>query len=260
MPLITDTTPRGWEELEDMVAAILNECRMNARRGVTLSLPRGSVDVDVLAEETVDNVVHRIICECKDWQTNIPMEVVHAFRTVLQETGAHRGYIISRSGFQRGAVEAAASTNIELVTFTQFQEIYFEKWLKARVWAIEKDIGDFNTYYEPLGKPGYRELKDDSERAAYDAVWDKYIFAGFMLIKFSPYSRMLGDDRVPALPFDITKLQKRAAWVPDEIKEARGYREFLSLLQGYAKEGLKELRAVNPITRGKAPEIVTRDD
>jgi hypothetical protein len=178
----------------------------------------------------------------------------------MQETGANRGYVISTEGFQQGAIDAAAFTNIELVTFAQFHEIYFEKWFKARLWAIERDIGDFNTYYEPLGKPGYRELKDDSERAAYDEVWDKYIFAGFMLIKFSPYSRMIGDDRVPPLPFDIAKLQERAAWVPDDIKEARGYRECLSLLQGYAKEGLKELRAVNPITRGKAPGTVTRDD
>jgi hypothetical protein len=35
----------------------------------------------------------------KSWSTNIPKEVVHVFRTVIHETGAHRDYIISRVGF-----------------------------------------------------------------------------------------------------------------------------------------------------------------
>ncbi len=34
-----------------------------------------------------------------------PREKVHAFRTVMDETGANRGYIISRVGFQIGAIE-----------------------------------------------------------------------------------------------------------------------------------------------------------
>jgi hypothetical protein len=32
----------------------------------------------------------------------------------------------------------------------------------------EKDLDGFHTYYEPLGKPGYLQLKDDAARAAYD--------------------------------------------------------------------------------------------
>jgi hypothetical protein len=260
MPLITHRTPRGWEELEDLVRSILNECGMNAQRGVTLQLPRGSVDVDVLADETVENVTHRIVCECKDWQTNIPREVVHAFRTVMQETGAHRGYVISRVGFQRGAVEAAASTNIELVTFAQFQEIYFEKWMRARMWAIENEAGDFNVYYEPLGKPGYGRLENDEERTAYNAVWNRYLFAGLMLIPFSPYMNIMGELRVPDVPFDVSELDTQGIAVPDDIRNAGGYRELLALLERYAREGLRELRAVNPITRGRAPEGITRDD
>jgi hypothetical protein len=136
MPLITSQMPEQWGELEDLVTAILNEAGLQARRGVSLTLPRGSVDVDVLAEETHDGIVHRILCECKNWRTNVPREVVHAFRTVILEAGANRGYVISRVGFQSGAVEAARSTNIELVTFAEFQNIYFPKWYNKRLWDI----------------------------------------------------------------------------------------------------------------------------
>jgi hypothetical protein len=69
----------------------------------------------------------------------------------MQETGAHRGYIISRVGFQAGAVEAARATNIELVTFAEFQNICFDN----------------------------------------DAVWSTYLFAGMVLQPFSPFIRMI---------------------------------------------------------------------
>lgn len=59
MPLITALEPESWEQLEELVAAILTESGMLARRQVTLDLPRGNVDVDVFAEETVDGIVHR---------------------------------------------------------------------------------------------------------------------------------------------------------------------------------------------------------
>ncbi|MEO9338870.1 restriction endonuclease [Mesorhizobium sp. SB112] len=253
MPLITAHVPETWEQLEDLVAAILGECGMQATRQVTINLPRGSVDVDVFAEETVDGIVHRIICECKYWKANIPKEIVHAFRTVMQETGANRGYIVSRAGFQKGAYEAAQATNIELLTFAEFQERYFDKWFKSRIWAVENSISNFNTYYEPLGPPGWAKLATDEERAAYESVLDRYLFAGHALHSFSPY---LGF----RVPFDFTKMEEGGVIVPAEIKAAQGCRELLILLENYARKGLRELRAVNPVTRDKMPDEVNSDD
>ena len=63
------------------------------------------------------------LCECKHWRRAVPQEVVHAFRTVMADVGAHRGFIISIAGFQEGAFEAVANTNIDLVTFEELQEI-----------------------------------------------------------------------------------------------------------------------------------------
>lgn len=259
MPLITSIVPDGWKELETLVAAILNECGMDARHQVNLDLPRGNVDVDVYAEETVDGIVHRIVCECKNWKHNIPKEVVHAFRTVMQETGANRGYIISRMGFQSGSVEAAKATNVNLVTFEEFQERYFDKWYRHRCRAIEDRIGDFNTYYEPIGAPGYHLLQSDDERAAYDEVLNRYLFAGLMLMRFSPYLGMI-DKRVPAMPFDLAKMDEHGVVIPGDVRNATGYRELMALLERYAAEGLVELRKVNPVTRDFRPEEVTHDD
>ncbi|MCV6977126.1 restriction endonuclease, partial [Mycobacterium bourgelatii] len=126
--------------------------------------------------EIVEGIPHSIICECKFWKTNIPAEKVRAFRVAVEETGANRGYIVSQKGFQTGAIAAARATNVELVTYEQFQELYFEKWFARRIWTLESTIANFNVYYEPgpSGRCGYDLLKSDDERAAYDEVWNKY--------------------------------------------------------------------------------------
>jgi hypothetical protein len=46
----------------------------------------------------------------------------------------------------------------------------------------------------------------------------------------------------------------------EEIRNATGYREFLGRLRAYAREGLREMRGVNPITRDTPWEQVTRHD
>ncbi len=260
MPKITSIEPQTWQELEQIVTDILSECGMEAERNVSLDLPRGNVDVDVLAKENVDGIIHQTVCECKNWSTNIPKEVVHAFRTVMQETGANRGYIMPKTGFQGGAIKAAEATNISLVTFLEFQDAYFKKWFKKSIWALENKINGFHTYYEPLGKPGYHQLSNDDERSAYDEVWNKYLFAGLILIHFSPYMQMIGEYPIPALPFDVSELEKQGVVVPEDIKVAEGYRDFFYILERNALAGLQELRAVNPITRGKSSEEIVSED
>lgn len=260
MPLITSKMPDTWEELEKTVAAILLECGMESTRTVKLKLPRGSVDIDVVAKEANDGIQNLIICECKNWRTNIPREIVHAFRTVMGEIGANRGYIISRVGFQVGAYEAAEATNISLVTFEEFQERYFAKWYKARLWQIERNIGNFNVYFEPIGRPGYHLLETDQERAAYDAAWNKYAYAGILLMQFSPWSGIAGVLDPPELPLSVGKMEEAGYRVPDDIKAITGYRELLEVLEATAAEGLTELRKLNPITRGRDQSEIDRDD
>lgn len=225
---------------------------MDVKRGIQLRLPRGHAAVDVLAKEAVQGIEHSIICECKDWSSNVPQEKVHAFRTIMHETGANRGYIITRKGFQAGAILAAESTNIELVTYGQFQERYFAKWFDNRIRAIEESVGNFDVYYEPgpCGKCGYDLLTTDRQRAEYDEVWNKYFFAGILLMYFSPYRYMMDNPAPPPLPLDVTRIEAAGFFVPDDIKRATGYREVLALLEGYARVGLRELRALNPRRNG----------
>lgn len=103
------------------------------------------------------------------------------------------------------------------------------------MWAIENKIGNFKVYYEgaPWSRVGYELLTTDSQRAAYDEVWSKHFFAGAMLLPFSPYLHLPGPPyRIPQLPYDLSKIESGGYFVPNDVKEATGYRELLALLGG----------------------------
>lgn len=259
--LITNTEPDTWQALEELVRDIFLDCGVQAQRQASLPLPRGSVNVDVLAEETKDGTTLRTICECKNWKTNVPQEVVHSFRTVLAEAGAHRGYIISKAGFQSGARTAAVSTNITLATFAEFQALYFDRWIVARSWQIENAVGNLNTYYEPWGIPHIMKLPTEAEREAYAARWKHHLYLGVILPMFSPYTRTFGNGIPwPTLPLDAKRFDEQDIYLPEAFRGLDSYREFLQLLETHAALALKELRALNPQTRDLAPDSITRDD
>lgn len=254
--LIIQHVPQRWEELEEAVTNILTDAGMNAKRQVRLDFPRGGAVVDVLASEVHDGITTWIICECKNWSTNIPQDVVQSFRTVMQESGAHRGYVISKLGFQIGAVEAARSTNIELVTFEAFQDKYFDKWLAAQRCVVEREVKGIHSYYEPpFGIPGMNLLNDEDERAQYYEVWRRYEFVVPILLMFSPFIQR----PPPPLPLDTSKLEAEGIVVPEDLKAIAGYRELLQLLVGYAKGALAELRTHNPVTRASRGGEVQRE-
>jgi len=106
-------------------------------------------------------------------------------------------------------------------------------------------------------------IGDEAEREAYYRVWRKYRFVGAILPAFSPYMRQLGQaPPLPALPIDFRSVVRDdvKVEVPADLAAATGYQEILELLEAYAREGLAALRALNPITRDKAPGAVERDD
>ena len=258
--LITSMEPETWQQLEELVRDIFVECGVRAQRQASLPLLRSSVNVDVLAEETKDGTTLRTICECKNWKTNVPQEVVYGFRTVVTETGAHRGYIISKAGFQSGAMAAAASTNITLATFAQFQALYFDRWIMARSSQIDNAVGGLNTYYE-FSIPGIMQLPTEAEREAYAARRNHYRYLGFVLPLFSPWTRTFDSEMPwPTLPLDTKIFDEQNIYLPEAFQGLDSYREFLQLLEAHATVALKELRAFNPLTRDRAPDSITRDD
>src|SRR4051812_13753237 len=112
---INPAPPKDWQDLQNQAAQILTECGLTAEVEKAVKLARGDVNVDVYGLDTNQTPKTVCLCECKNWSTAVPKDVVHGFRTVMGDFGANLGYVISSGGFQKGAPEAAEFTNIKLV-------------------------------------------------------------------------------------------------------------------------------------------------
>lgn len=117
-------TPSDWRELQEAVAAVLREAGFVAAVEKAVSNVRGSTELDVYAEQSVQKHVVTLACECKHWKAAVPQAVVQTFRSVLSDTGIDAGYVVSSAGFQSGAYAAAAHTNVRLVTWEEFLSIF----------------------------------------------------------------------------------------------------------------------------------------
>ncbi len=133
----TNTEPNTWIDLQDKVTQYLNEAGYKAVSPRTINTVRGFVEVDVYIEAP-DELIKRIICECKYWKTPVSKEKVHAFRTVVADSGAALGIMISKEGFQKGAIEAAKLSNVILLTWDQFIALISRKWMREQTMILRK--------------------------------------------------------------------------------------------------------------------------
>ncbi len=246
MCIITSTTPPDWKSLQNEVGSILEQCGFNVEIEKKLRLVRGEVEIDVYAEENVKGRRYSIICECKRWGSNIPQNVIHAFRTVVGDAGANIGYIIAHTGFQAGAYPAVDCTNIELVTWEEFQARFCDTWLDHYLSPlITKELDPILGYTEPLVPKWFCEVPDD-EVEVLKALRDKYMEFGIMIMMFTTYSTFHEINGIPQLPMResirINNISSDA--IPESILNATGYREFLEECLAFGKQGIDEFEAV----------------
>lgn len=132
----------NWKDLQTGVQRIFRNVGLYAEVEVNIKTPRGSVNVDVHATDprSVDKI--RYIVECKNWGSSVPQTVVHSFTTIMHETGANIGFIISKHGLQLGAKQYTQNTNITGMTYLEFQLRYFEAWWKRYFCPLIGDAAD----------------------------------------------------------------------------------------------------------------------
>lgn len=244
--MITSATPRDWRDLQYQVAIILSECGFRVAVEKTVSTARGEVEIDVLAEEDVKGRRYAIICECKHWKSRVPKSVIHGFRTVTSDIGANRGYIISSSGFQTGASAASEFTNLDLLTWPEFQEQFQETWLENYLSpTITERLDPLMGFTEPLVQRWMCEIPDDQVEVVR-ALRSRYGVFAILVMRFTTYSSLLRKDGLPSLPLrqHLIEPYDRDIQVPDTVLDANGYREFLESALAYGEKGIEEFQAV----------------
>ncbi|MEM7101107.1 MAG: restriction endonuclease [Pseudomonadota bacterium] len=239
--LITKSSPDTWQELESEVASVLSQCGFDTRRKYLVE-GRGTTELDVYAEEVIDGRKNIIVCECKHWSSRVPQAVVHSFRTVMQEVGANTGYIISTGGFQSGAYQAIERTNVHLVDWEEFQEVFHKTWyhqylIKEIVYRYDRLIG----FSEPFAP---RWLDDISEE---DAEW----FVGFrnqnmllwsLLMSFTPWHHTLPNRSIRDLPIrSWSKESYDDNNLPDNVLDSLAHRDLLDAIESHCSPAINKI-------------------
>lgn len=243
--MITSWTPTDWRDLQEQVAAILRECGFAAEVEKSVPNVRGSKKVDVYAEETVRGRKYIILCECKHWGAAVPQDVIHGFRTIVSDTGANVGYVIAPSGFQSGAFAASELTNLQLVTWEEFQATFEESWLEYFSKSLTERLDPLLTYCEPL-LPRWFDGLPDHEQDEYMALKERHDALGYLVMEMTTYLRIFSKGPLPLPPLRSHYADKPEflAALPADLLDIRGYRELHAALVRHGDAAIVEFRAI----------------
>jgi restriction system protein len=141
-----------WREYQEKAAAFFRSLGLDASTDIKIKGVRTRHDVDVLVKSQHIGFEIVWVVECKYWKTPVSKLHVLGLRQIVSDVGADRGILLSESGFQSGAIEAANLTNVQVTSLeelnsTASKEIYSMRLRELydkteacndRYWAIPK--------------------------------------------------------------------------------------------------------------------------
>jgi len=235
--MIYSENPRDWKDLQNMAGTILLECGLSVEIEKNIVSARGKVEVDVYAVEKLNSRENIIILECKYWENPIPQTIIHSFRTVMADIGANVGYIISKNGFQSGSYKAVEYSNIRLVTWKEFQDLFEDQWCEVYFSNyIERNWGGLISYSEPF-IPEWIPKEDKEGLQEYLKIRSKYEEIGWLLLYLKTPLQIFYKRSHVKLPLADQYDFKN---IPKELGIINGYQELLAALKTYCDPALEE--------------------
>jgi restriction system protein len=249
--LIDDASPRTWQNLEMQVARILTECEYDVEVQKTVQLARGDANIDVWADDhsSPPNV---IAVECKHWVRPVPKHVVHSFRTVVGDSGANTGLIVAASGYQSGAIEAAAYSNVRLINWIEFQTMFLTRWIQRYILpTVASETDALHEYTEPINTRIFRKADalPQARRQQFKVLRNRFQLLAAFNLMFHPlafeYFAPGGIKPSFDLPFrDSTNRQYLEGTIPDSILDAAALRPLMTALIEQSRRAIVEFDQV----------------
>ncbi len=141
-----------WKDYQEETAEFFRSLGLEAQTDARVQGVRTQHDIDVLVKSHHAGFEVTWIVECKKWNTRVSKLHVLALREIVSDLGADRGILLSESGFQSGAIEAANLTNVQVTSLSEariksehdinamrLRDLYDRtETCKARYWDIPK--------------------------------------------------------------------------------------------------------------------------
>jgi hypothetical protein len=165
------------------------------------------------------------LVECKRWKTRISKLHVLALREIVADVGADRGILLSETGFQSGAIEAANLTNVQVTSLAEVSAIARTDIYAMRLRELYDRIEDCNDRYWKIPKYVRIEhgLRPDVGEYAYSGTCVVELcrdllsraFRGLYPVK----SEVLAAPAIPELPKQFNSPEEVVAAVEPMVGE-----------------------------------------
>ncbi|MFT5281127.1 MAG: hypothetical protein ACI9AR_000584 [Flavobacteriaceae bacterium] len=169
--MIYKELPADWQDLQQKVADIFSDSGYSdVEVEKKLMGVRGHAEIDVYAKNNKDIY----LCECKNWNSAVPQSVVQTFRTIVQDIGANKGFIVSKKGFQSGARTAAENTNISLMDWYEFQSEMEDVWIENVGKYLYKYVSPIFRFTDTLVPKSLTEHLDEDGEKYFWELYNNY--------------------------------------------------------------------------------------
>ncbi|MCW5747290.1 MAG: restriction endonuclease [Alphaproteobacteria bacterium] len=112
----------NWRDYQNQCAVLFESLGCDVKIEATVEGVRGTHKIDVLVTFNRFGIQTKWILECKSWKTKVPKEKILVLKQIVEDVGADRGILVSRSGYQSGVVRAAHKVNITLMSLDDLKE------------------------------------------------------------------------------------------------------------------------------------------
>jgi hypothetical protein len=133
-----------WNEYQEAIAQFFRQLGYQAVTNQRVKGVRATHDIDVLVTLNSSAVESLWVVECKLWNRAITKQCVLTLQQIVADVGADRGFLLSESGFQAGAVDATLSSNITLTTLAGITASVESFWFSR---PRPSDIGLYQAWY-----------------------------------------------------------------------------------------------------------------
>lgn len=111
----------------DILAGFAEEDQLSdftITHNVKIPAEDGTYQIDVYATFMAMGVEFKVLCECKQYTSPVNREKVVLLHDKLRSLGAHKGILLSTSGFQSGAIQYAKVHGIALIRVEDYRFEY----------------------------------------------------------------------------------------------------------------------------------------
>lgn len=143
-----------WYLFQEDIRKHFNSLGADAETNIRVQGVRTCHDIDIFVKTRFLGENITWIVEAKYWKSKVTKAQVLTLRSIVDDIGADRGFIISIAGFQSGAFEAADNTNVKLKTLdelkidtkglieTEILKTYYKRLLllEDRYWSHSKRL------------------------------------------------------------------------------------------------------------------------